>query len=179
MSSSLPDRRENKAIIKFVGEPNELNTPGERSLWKRFLGLIWPWAAKGGLLVSKTAEMTEAFYAAEIAKKQSEADKFAAEAINITTQSDLQKQTKVKVVNDIISDIFSDDKLPETAKMLKLSNLLANNPEITEQWEKIEQMASKLKVVNFASFNLRIEREVPKEADSANRPDDSSLNKSS
>lgn len=155
--SNFGEKKQNRGIVKFIGQPNDPQTDGELTKWKRFLKFITPWAREGGKLVAKGKQMTEEYYQAEIVKKQSESYKLAEEAANIAAEKDLKIQEKVKVINDEIARIFSDDNLPNVAKQMQLANLLANNPEIAEQLKVIEDMVEKMKVVNFASFNLEVE----------------------
>ncbi|MEM9276787.1 MAG: hypothetical protein AAGA80_28190 [Cyanobacteria bacterium P01_F01_bin.143] len=161
---------ETQALIKFTGKPKEPDRPEETTRWRKFLKFIWPWANKGGQLVNRVKEITEAYYSSEAVKKENEANKFAAEAENIAADTDLKKQEKVKVVNEEIQRIFSQDNVPDTAKKLQLANLLANNPQIGEQLEKIESIVQKMKVVNFSEFELELENNEDKRLD---KPDTS------
>lgn len=153
------EKKQNQSIVKFVGRPNDARNKLELNKWKKFLKFIWPWAKEGGKLIAKSKQLTEDFYQAEVTKKQNEAMKFAEEASNIAAEKDLKVQEKVKVVNDEIARIFSDKDVPDMAKQLQLANLIANNPEIAAQLNKIEDIVSKLKAVNFSKFNLEIEEE--------------------
>ncbi|MFC4096438.1 hypothetical protein [Euzebyella saccharophila] len=153
------EKEQNNRIVKFIGRPTNLQSEVELTKWKRFLKFIWPWAKEGGKLISRGKELTEDFYQAEVDRKSKEADKFAAEAANIAAEKDLKIQQKVKVVNEEITRIFSDNNVPDLAKQLQLANLIANNPEISAQLDKIEEVVSKLKAVNFSKFNLEIEED--------------------
>lgn len=158
--NDIGEKKQNNSIIKFVGRPTILKDKSELTRWKRFLKFIWPWAKEGGKLIARSKQLTEDFYQAEVIKKTNEADKFAAEASNIAAERELKIQQKVRVVNDEIAKIFSDNNVPDIAKQLQLANLIANNPEIASQLNKIDELVTKLKVVNFSKFKLEIEEGV-------------------
>lgn len=155
--NNSPEKEQNRNIVKFVGRPVDTKDEKELSNWKKFLKFIWPWAKEGGRLISRSKQLTEDFYQAEVSKKQNEATKFAAEAANIAAETDLKVQQKVKIVNEEISRIFSDPNIPEIAKQLQLANLMTKNPDLVDQLNKIEQIVSKLKAVNFTKFQMKIE----------------------
>ena len=155
--SSAGEKEQKNAVLKFSGTPNEPESPKEKSRWKNFLKIIWPWAREGGRLLSKGKKLTEKYYEAEVSKKQNEAEKIAEEAANIAADTDLKNQQKVKLVNEEISRIFSDGDLPDVAKQLQLANLMAENPEIAEQMSKIEDMVLRMRTINFSKFELDIE----------------------
>ena len=50
----------------------------------------------------------------------------------------------VEKFNKNIDDIFKEDGLPDSAKMLKLAKLIAENPDIVEQLDKVNGIIEKL-----------------------------------
>ena len=146
------------ALIKFEGTPTDQQSDGEPTRWRRFLNFFWPWARKAGVSAKNAVSLADEFRKAEISKRTAEADKIAAEAADITAAMDSKRQETVRTVNDEIQRIFSDDELPEMAKQLQLANLLAANPELAEQLEKIEHIYELLKL----NHGTRIEVQPPK-----------------
>ena len=155
--SNTGENNQNRNQIKFIGKPNKQNTPEELTRWQRFLKRLLPVSKEGARLFGKGKKLTEEYYDAEVSKKKAETVKLAEESANIAVQKDLAKQQKVKVVNDEIQRIFSDNNTPMFAKHLQLANLLSANPEIEEQLEKINAIMQRLKIVNFAEIDISVD----------------------
>ncbi|MEM8937719.1 MAG: hypothetical protein AAGC64_00060 [Bacteroidota bacterium] len=149
----LGEKEQLKAIVKLSSRPKLPDKPNEISKWKRFLNYINPWAKK----LNKAADITQAYYEGEAFKRHNEGKKFAAEAAEIASRIKVSNQEKVKLVNDEIERIFTNDGLPYEAKMLQLANLVANNPEIAEQLQKVKDMSEVLRTVNFTNINFGLE----------------------
>jgi len=147
---------EKSALIKFEGSPNEPDKPEELNLWQRFKRAIWPWAREGGRLATRAKDLGDAYAEAEVAKSDSEAQKFAAEASEAAARADHQRQQTVEAVNEEIRRIFSDEEIPDEAKMLQFANLLANNPELRAQLDNIESLYAKLRVVHGLHITMQI-----------------------
>lgn len=142
------------AIIKFVGSPNEPDKPSEPTRWQRFLRFVWPWAQKTGWVAQYGAELGQAFAEAELAKRQGEAQKLAMDVANAAAERDHKEQQTVRVVNEEIARIFSQDEQPDVSRKLQLANLLAANPQIAEQLEVIESLYAKLRYRHGALVEL-------------------------
>ena len=127
-----PDQHEDHAIVRYEGRPHKSNRPEVKTRWRRCLEFLH-------LSSRKTQELGEAFAGAEVAKKQNESAKVAAEAAEIAAKADLTRKQAVKLVNDEIQRIFTDENLPQEAKAMQLSVLAKENPEILEQIEIIRE----------------------------------------
>lgn len=150
-------KSEINAVIKFTGTPSRPDGADEPTKWKRFLRVIWPWAKKSGAFFGTAKEITEAYYRAEVKKKEAEAEKFAAEAANHAAEADLKKQEKVKLVNDEVARIFNDPNTPDMAKQLQFASLLSTNPEIVEQLKTIRELVATMRAVNLTEFRMDID----------------------
>jgi len=143
------EKEQMDGVVKFNAKPNNIDDPRERNIFKRFLAFINPWAVKA-------RNITEDYYGGEAARRVNEAEKFAAETAEIATRTELAKLEKVKLENELIDQVFKDDNLPPQAKMLKMSNILANNPKLREQMEKVDEMFTVLGAVNFTQVDIAI-----------------------
>ena len=142
-----PDQHDDHAIVRYEGRPNEADRPAEKTRMRRFLELLH-------LVSRKTTEVAEAYADAEVTKKENEAVKIAAQAAEIAARADLTRTIEVKVVNDEIRRIFSEEDMPvETVKM-QLKALAERHPEILEQSEKIEQLVERLRLRRGAQFQI-------------------------
>lgn len=157
MSPLLNDNN-NGPVVKFVGSPNEPSRPDEMTRWKRYLQVLWPWAKKTGKLVNRAGSLADAYSSAEVRKQEGKAAKFAEEATEIAARRDQIQQETVRVVNEEIARIFADNNLPIAAKQLQLANLLASNPQIAEQLERIEGVYMRLKMEHGFHAELLPER---------------------
>jgi hypothetical protein len=133
------------SIIKFSGKPITQSDSAELSRWRKFLLFFTPWAREGSRLFSKSKQLTEAYYTAEVSKKENEAAKFAAETVEIAAKTEKQKIENVKALNDEISRIFSPDaRSPPKARALQLGVLIQNNPEIADHLARLEKLICQL-----------------------------------
>jgi len=149
------------AIIRFVGTPNEQFASEEQTRWHRFLSFLWPFANKAGLAAKHTISLADEFRAAEIAKRNAEAEKVAAEAADISAAMDTKRQETIRIVNSEIERIFSDTGTPEIAKKLQLANLLAGNPQIAQQLELIESLCVNLRLKHGTQVEIERPRDFP------------------
>lgn len=143
------EKEQMDGIVNFNAQPNNIDKRRERNIFKRFLALINPWAVKA-------RNITEDYYGGEAARRVNEAEKFAAETAEIAARTELAKLEKVKLENELIDQVFKDDNLPPQAKMIKMANILANNPKLTEQMEKVDEMLAVLGAVNFTKVDIAI-----------------------
>ena len=77
---------------------------------------------------------------------------------------------RMRAMNKVLSDIFSAQDLPESDRKTQLANLLAENPEIAEQLDKIESIYERLTML----YGVRVE--IPVQGDttkSENQPESS------
>lgn len=162
MTDFDPDTETQPAVIKFEGNPTNPQSEKESTRWRRFLNLIRLWGTRAGLVAEDAYSLADEFGKAEIAKKNAEAEKIAAEAAEITAASDSKRQETVITVNDEIQRIFSDNETPELAKRLQLTNLLSANPELAAQLEKIEEISDMLKI----QHGTRVEFQQPEDTSS-------------
>ena len=89
------------------------NDASRKSLWNRIKYWLFPY-------LKESEKLTRQLIEAKVKQEENIALKTEAE-IN------LLKIKEVREYNSIINEIFSDDKLPEEAKVLKLAKLLENN----------------------------------------------------
>ena len=142
-----PDQHEDHAIVRFDGRPNDADSPVEKTRWKRFREFLH-------LSSRKTQELGEAYVGAEVAKKQNEAAKLGAEAAEIAAKADLKRAQTVKVVNEEIQRIFTDKDVPPEAKVMQLSVLAKEHPEILAQLKIIEEHAESSRVTRGVQIQL-------------------------
>ena len=142
-----PDQHEDHAIIRFDGRPNDADSSIEKTRWKRFLEFLH-------LSSSRSQELVEAYAGAEVARKQNEAAKLAAEAAQIAARSDLTRVQAVKVVNEEIQRIFTDKDVPPEAKVMQLSVLAKEHPEILAQLKIIEEYAESLRLTKGVQIQV-------------------------
>lgn len=142
-----PEQREDHAIVRFEGRSNDAVSPTEKTRWKRFLEFLH-------LSSRKTYEFGEAYAGAEVAKKENEAAKLAAEAAEIAAKSDLTRAQTVKVVNEEIQRIFTNKDLPPEAKVMQLSVLAKEHPEILAQLKIIEEHTESLRLTKGVKIQL-------------------------
>jgi hypothetical protein len=154
--SGYQDTPERAALIKFSGTPNEPNRPEELSRWQRFKRAVWPWARKGGLLAERATYLGEAYAEAEVAKRDSEARKFAAEAADLSARADHTRQETVRLVNDEIQRIFSDETISDMGRMMQLANILAHNPDLADQLKYIDNLYSQLRALRGVQLSVSL-----------------------
>ena len=145
---------ETTALVRFSGAPRNDSDPAERTRWQQFLGFFKPWANKGGEFVGRAHELADAYAESEVAIRQTQAQKYAAEAAEAAARTETLRQEKVKAVNDEIARIFTSDQLPDVAKQLQLATLLAANPDIAEQLNKIENIWTRLHLRHGTEIEL-------------------------
>lgn len=133
-----------RSIIRFDGNPNEPSRANEATLWKRFLKVIWPFAKTGGEWARYSGELGKTFAEAEVAQRVNTAERIAAEAAETAARADINRQDAVRIFSEQIDAIFSGDNVPESAKMLKLAKLLAANPDLTCQVNKVSKLIETL-----------------------------------
>jgi hypothetical protein len=142
------------AIVKLEGTPNEF-APKERSLWQKFLNVIWPFTRKGGKWAKYGYGLSKTFIEAEVANKQNQAAKTAAEAAELSARADANRNQAAKIFNEQIDSIFKDDLLPESAKLLKLAKLLESNPDLAAQLEKVAELIESLQLLHGTSVEIQ------------------------
>ena len=134
-----PDQHDDRTIVRYEGRPNEADRPAEKTRWQRFCAFM-------RLKSKKTGELGEAFADAEVAKKENEAAKIAAEAAEVATRADLNRMQVVTAVNDEIQRIFTNENLSPEAAMMQLNVLAKEHPEILEQFQKLEKLTAELRL---------------------------------
>jgi len=142
-----PDQDDDHAIVRYEGRANDPNRPAEKSRMRRFLELLH-------LVSRKTSDVAEAYADAEVTKKENEAVKIAAQAAEIATRADLNRTEELKIVNDEIRRIFSDEELPEDAVKMQLGVLAQRHPEILAQSKRIDEIIEKLRLTRGAQVQL-------------------------
>lgn len=142
-----PDQHDDHAIVRFEGRPNEADRPAEKTLMRRFLELLH-------LVSRKSSEVAEAYADAEVTKKENEAVKIAAQAAEIATRADLNRAEEVKIVNEEIRRIFTNEDVPVEAVKMQLQALAKAYPEILEQSERINQMIEELRIKRGARLQI-------------------------
>ena len=133
------DQHDDHAIVRYEGRPNEGDRPAEKTRWQRFLEFLH-------IKSRKTQELGKSYSDAELAKRNNEAAKIAAEAAQIAARTDLTRAKVVKLVNDEIQRIFTDESLPTEAVMMQLHVLAKEHPEILQQLKKLENLAETLRL---------------------------------
>lgn len=133
-----------QGIMRLDGQPNQPDAPHEKTRWQRFLDVVWPWAHKGSIWAVAGADLAQDYAKAKIANENNDAAKKGAEAAEKAAEADLKRQEVVKVCNEEITRIFMDDSLPSGAKALQLANVVAANPQIAAQLEKVRAMMETL-----------------------------------
>jgi len=111
---------------------------------------IFPWLKRG-------RNLGVAYTNAKFAREENEAQKLVAEAAEIAARTDIMRQQEAREFNALVNDIFADNGLPWTAKKLKFSKLIENNPEIIKQMEKVNYLIEKLAMEK--ELNIGISRE--------------------
>jgi hypothetical protein len=105
----------------------------------------WNWSSRAKKWAWKVAsfatETGRAISQAEVSKREGEAKKANMEAESIAAECNHKKQQTVKIVNEEIERIFSQDDQPEMSKRLQLANLLAENPQIAEKFKLLEELS--------------------------------------
>lgn len=142
-----PKQHDNHAIVRYEGRPNKADRPAEKTRMRRFLEFLH-------LSSRKTHELGEAYAVAEVAKKQNEAVKVAAEAAERATRADLNRTEEVKMVNEEIRQIFSNEDVPDEAVKMQLKALAKRHPEIIEQSEKIDQLVERLRLTRGTQIRI-------------------------
>jgi hypothetical protein len=89
--------------------------------------------------LKESERLTLEYFEAEIHKRQSEADKIAA-------QTEVLKQKEVFEFNKIINEIFKDDGLPKSAKYLKLAKVLEKNSQVLENFKDVKKITENIKL---------------------------------
>ena len=134
-----PDQHDDHAIVRYEGRPNEADRPAEKTRWQRFREFLHRSSRK-------THQLGEAYAGAEVAKKRNEAAKVAAEAAEIASRADLNRAKEIKVVNDEIERIFTNEDLPPAAVMMQLRVLAKGHPEVLQQIEELEKLVETLRL---------------------------------
>lgn len=136
--------RKQEIIAQIEGIPREQFRKNEKEKWLVFKQVMSKLFNKGGELGTEYAESHVRIQQSEVLKNLQEAAKIAAEKGNIDAEIRVKNQKEVKKFNQNIDDIFANDGLPASAKMLKLAKLLENNPGIENQIEKVKNMIEQL-----------------------------------
>jgi hypothetical protein len=122
------------------------------TIWKSIIAWLFPY-------LKKSEKLTKQFFEAKVKQEQNVAKK-------INAQTNLLKIKETKEFNIIINEIFSDDRLPDIAKQLKLAKLIKNNPEVIAQLNFakniIENIQLKKKVISDKNaIQTRTECQLP------------------
>lgn len=134
-----PDQHDDHAIVRYEGRPNKADRPAEKTRMQRFLEFLH-------LVPRKTDEVAVAYHDAEVVEKPNEAVKIAAQAAEMAARADLTRTVEVKVINDEIERIVTNESLPMEAVKMQLRALVKAHPEILEQSEKIDQLIERLRL---------------------------------
>jgi hypothetical protein len=150
-----PEQDEKQALVRFDGRPNDSKVPHELTRWQKFKRWILPFVSESGAWAQYGISLADQYAMAEIDMRKSQAAKTAAEAANIAADTDIKRQGKVKLANQELRDIFADANSSDTAKMIQLASLLAANPEIHSQLDKIEDLLAKLHLTRGVNLILK------------------------
>lgn len=91
---------------------------------------------------------------AEVEKLKAETQKVAIEVAEAKERLEAKNVDRVIKVNEEVRKIFSDGQTPESIKLLEFSNLLNAFPELAEQLDKIEALATKLKIQHGTEITI-------------------------
>ncbi|AUP81418.1 hypothetical protein [Flavivirga eckloniae] len=156
----LGEKEQSEYTGKFDASPENGDKPNESSFWIIFNSVLKnkiPSLFNGFVKFGKniyTANNDVIKAEAEI--KKAEAKKKLAEAAKIANEAKGINIENIMKVNDSLIDIHTNEKLPDDIKKLLTIASLSNNPAILNQVQKLKDMGSVLKAVNFASINLEI-----------------------
>ncbi len=145
-----PDEQTDPAITKYRGIPDEQDSSNERRRWRRFVKWLLPNLRSRS---QQADDLLSRFSEGEVRKRETEADKTAAEAVEIAERANNEKLKGVKAINREIEAIFSNN-LPADLKLLQLANLKENYPEIFEQLEKLRSIEDNLRLKKGCRLGL-------------------------
>jgi hypothetical protein len=151
LSEEHPDKR---STVLSCDNSSLLVTSHRKSRWHKLKALLFPCLKNNKRLAEKYAE-------AKVEWEKSEAHRIAEQAAEISARKDLLKQEEVKEFSKIIDEIFKADGLPPAAKMLKLTKLMENNPQIMTQINKVEELFEKLHLEKFMDIEFKNEYRKP------------------
>ena len=143
-------------ITGVSAAPQEPDKEGEKGKWQVFIDLIGKYKDKifetGALATERVRER----YDAGTESIRQEAEIKAMQAAEHAAKVDHQRKETEIAINNQIGKIFEADT-PEAAKIVQLAHLVANNPEIAAQLEKMEQMYAFLKVTRGVRIEINEE----------------------
>lgn len=146
------DQRDDHAIVRYEGRPNEADRPAEKTRMRWFLEFL-------RLVPRKTDEVADVFHDAEVVEEPNEAVKNAAQAAEMAARADLTRTVAVTVVNDEIERIVTNKSLPVEAVKMQLRTLVKAHPEILEKSEEIDQLVERLRLKR--GLRLQIAQDEP------------------
>jgi len=148
--SKLLDTDKSAPLMLVNAAPARLEEAHEESWWRRFWRRLWP-------RLKENSELGEAYLGAKVAQEQNTARKLAEEAAEIAARREREDRTSklddAAKFNALVDDIFADDGLPQEIKALKLTNLVADHPELEAQFERVKGMLERLRLTK----GLRVE----------------------
>ena len=122
-----------------------------------FIEKNWQNVFETGALITqrgrKRWDVRTELVSAEVSIKEKEAEIKALQVAEYAQKISTVKQNEMISVNKEIDRIFNSDS-PEPAKIIALSNLIANNPQIEAQMKRIQEMYSFLSVAK--GFRMEI-----------------------
>ena len=138
---NFDDNNDLNNIVHYQGIPEEPQKPNEKGFWQKLREKLFPTLKKGEDLAEEFAHSKlDAQHAQNQASFQDAADK----AAKVEEQKIKNKALDIKTFNDEVERIYSNTDLPLEAKELQIHNLLAHNPHILEQQQKIRAMIKAL-----------------------------------
>ncbi len=134
------------AIARVEGAPRLPHAEGETTTWQAFKS--WFWRKLGW-----ADESSEAYAEARVARERSEAARIASEAAEIAAraeetkaQAGLTRQHLAKQFSENLDAIFADDGLSQTAKVLKLAKVMADDPTLLDRAADIQRRMEELRI---------------------------------
>lgn len=139
---------DDQAIVKVEGAPKSTNEPLTRRDLLNFQAvreIIGQKLREGG-------ELAEEYVRSRVAQETNAAAKSAAEAAELAAQKEEKEAnadlTRQQAVEKFIENLESISKLESNAQVLAITKLILENPELSEQLERIEEVVSRLKLVH-------------------------------
>lgn len=140
-------------IIRIETSPQKTTSKNEKISWATLVDFIEKHRGKILETASLATKRGRERYDANTLKVKQEAAKIGAQAAEHAAKADLHqaqilqlKQENMSAINKEIERIFSTEG-PDESKLLQLTNLAANHPEIIEQLEKMTTMYNALRAI--------------------------------
>jgi len=134
-------------IQVFETAPLDPARPNERSRWSRFWSAIFPHLAKKW-------ELGNRYLSAKVEHEEQDGKARAAEAAEIAAKTDSQRQVGARAFCDLVDDMPGLTK--QEAATLKLAKLLASNPDVADQLERVKYLQERLRLGRGAEIEIVI-----------------------